>query len=389
MMFSPVAWLSALASEVRGRTAVAVARRRVSERLALAIACAAFACGAGAALAAEAPRDSVIAAPKGPIGGTAQADTSGRPPAPRADSLASVAADTASALPFKVEVAELIPAGARTALLIEPAGAATDAFGRIWIGDAAQHRVIRLDAQGRLLGQSGNLGSGAGELRRPAGVALLGTLHVAVLDLENRRVMSYDTNDRLQGTLVDFESPDLETALGRIEPRGIAGDRGGALYVADGERDRVLVFDVGGRYVRTIGGFGEGPGAFRELAGVAATRRGGVVTIERAHRRVQRLDPSGTAVASWSAGPDRAKRGAPPVLAIAVDDSSRVAVADEASGRVDLFDRDGRRLAEWRGTRPRALAFAPDGTLLVAEAGSGRLVRLRFAPALRPDRAEP
>jgi DNA-binding beta-propeller fold protein YncE len=199
-------------------------------------------------------------------------------------------------------------------------------------------------------------------------------------------VLSYDTNDRLQGTLVSFDDPELREALGRIEPRAIAGDRGGALIVVDAERDRLLVFDVHGRHVRTLGGFGEGPGSFRGLAGVAVTRRGGMVTIERTKRRVQRLDPSGTAAATWSAGTGDVRAG----LAIAVDDSSRIAVADEATGRIDLFDRDGRRLAVWRGsTRPRALAFAPDGTLLVAEAGPGRLVRLRIAPAPRPGRTTP
>jgi sugar lactone lactonase YvrE len=306
------------------------------------------------------------------------------------DSVARAARDSvnaADATPLRFEVAaELITDGVRTGMLIEPGGMTTDAFGRIWVTDGAQHRVMRLDAQGRLLGQTGALGSGEGELRRPEGVALLGTLHVAVLDLENRRVLSYDTNDRLQGTLVDFDAPDVREALGRVEPRGIAGDRGGALIVADSERDRLLVFDVHGRHVRTLGGFGEGPGSFRELAGVGATRRGGMVTIERPKRRVQRLDPSGTAAATWSAGPGEIRGG----VAIAVDDSLRVAIADEAGNRVDLFDRNGRKLATWRGAvRPRALAFAPDGTLLVAEAGPGRLVRLRIAPAPRPGRAEP
>ena len=61
---------------------------------------------------------------------------------------------------------------------------------------------------------------------------------------------------------------------------------------------------------------------------------------------------------------------------MAVDDSGRVAVADEASGNLWVFDAGGRLVASLRGLEgPRSLAFARDGTLLVAEAASGRVRR--------------
>ena len=71
------------------------------------------------------------------------------------------------------------------------------------------------------------------------------------------------------------------------------------------------------------------------------------------------------------------------MLPVAVDDSSRVAVADESGGRLWVFDDAGRVLAALAGlARPRALAFSPDGTLLVAEAGRGEV--RRFALERRP-----
>ena len=289
----------------------------------------------------------------------------------------SIVRQRSALMPFQlVAVAELIGNGVASGELVEPSGIVVDAFGHIYIGDAARHRVLRLDQAGAVLGQTGSLGSDEGELRRPGSVVLLGTLSVAVLDVENRRVLMYDVNDRLQGTLIDFDEASLRDVLGRVEPRSLAADFGRALYVADAERDRVLAFDFSGRLSRVIGGFGEAPGSFRELAAVAATRRGALITLERTRFRVQHLDAAGVPVTAWTFADSLAARGD---FAIAVDESLRVAVADGTAGTVGVWDRDGRRLASLAGLgRPRSLAFAPDGTLLIAEAALGRLRRFRL-----------
>ena len=132
------------------------------------------------------------------------------------------------------------------------------------------------------------------------------------------------------------------------------------------------MFDFSGRYLRTLGGLGTKPGASRGLAGVGVSRRAEIVTAERANARVQRLDAGGRVLAAWPI-PATGSWGRLPV---AVDDSGRVAVADEASGNLWVFDAGGRLVASLRGLEgPRSLAFARDGTLLVAEAASGRVRR--------------
>ena len=275
-----------------------------------------------------------------------------------------------------------VPASAGSGRVVEPAGVAADAFGRLYVTDAGSHRLVRYDARGAWLGEAGTLGSGAGQMRRPGAVTPLGTLGIAVLDRENRRVLSYDLFGRLLGTLIDLVAPELEDQLDRVDPVDLAADVGGAVYVADAERDRLLVFDFAGRYVRTVGGYGAKPGSFRGLTGVAAGRRGQMVTTERGNARVQTLDAGGRVLAAW---PLHVRPGAG-ALPVAVDDSSRVAVADERTGRLWVFDSAGRPLAAARGLRgPRGLAFARDGALLVAESGAG-LVR-RFV--LEPDPRAP
>lgn len=274
--------------------------------------------------------------------------------------------------------------GGRVPGLVEPSGIAIDAFGRFVVSDAASHRLLRFDKGGAWLGQVGSLGSDPGQLRRPIAVATLGSLGVAVLDRENRRVVSYDLFARRIGTLVDFAADALTAVTGRIDAVAMASDKGGALYLADAERDRILVFDFQGRYQREIGGYGTRPGAFRGLAAIATTARGELVACERGGRRVQQLDAGGRVVRAW---PLEVAPGRGP-LAVAVDDSSRVAVADGARGWLGVFDRNGRLWAEKRNlAQPGALAFAPDGTLLVAES-AGTIRRFALTSAAPAPRGE-
>ena len=327
-----------------------------------------------------------LAAPAAVPGGTPAApdSTPGAPPD-------TARAAAPAAMPLALREAGTLAGAPGAGRLEEPDGVATDAFGRVYVSDAALSSLQRWDAHGQWLDETGSLGSDPGFLRRPGAVARLGSLGVAVLDVENRRIVAYDVHLRLLSVLVDLQADALQSAEGHVTPVALAADRGGALYVADADRDRVLVFDFAGEFQRELGGFGAAPGAFTGLAGVAVTPRGELVTLERppagrrgappAGSRLQRLDTGGrpvwTAVAPpWSGG------GGGGALAVAVDDSARIAIADEAAGEVQLLAADGRPLARLAGlAAPRALAFAPDGSLLVAEAGAARVRRFAIRSA--------
>jgi hypothetical protein len=296
--------------------------------------------------AAAAVADSVKAA-------ASRADS---PAAPPADSLTRSSADSldanaSPALPGRLATADrsIDPEG-RGPRLVAPAGLTVDPFGRVVVSDAAAHRVVRYDRDGKWLDQEGALGSGLGQLRRPTTVVTLGSLGTAVLDKENRRIVSYDLLGRRLGVLVDLAAPALADQVGRVDAITLAADRGGALYVADAARDRILAFDFAGRFLREIGGFGTRSGAFRGLGALGATPRGEIVAAERGGQRVQQLDAGGRVVRAWplAVAPGRA------ALSLAVDDSARVAVADGASGRLWLFDPAGRLWAT--ASRERSLS---------------------------------
>lgn len=311
-------------------------------------------------------------------------------------SLLLLPAAHAAAEPLPGDSLRATPRDTLTTRLRRPAGVAVDAFGRITVADEEVHALQRFGADGTWLDGVGALGSEPAQFRRPGGIAVLGSLGLAVLDRDNRRVVAYDQHLRLIGVIADLAGDALSATLGRVDPVAITADAGGAVRVADGDRDRVLQFDFAGGLVSEVGGFGGRAGAFDGLAALAAAPGGGWVTLERAIRprrarrgepapgpvapraRLQWLDAEGrvrsTAWVTWALADERE-------AALAVDAQGRVAVANGASGEVRLLSADGRPLAAIAGLRqPSALAFGGDGALWVAETGAGRVRSFTFGP---------
>jgi sugar lactone lactonase YvrE len=295
---------------------------------------------------------------------------------------------------FRLERANFVARTPATPVA-EPSGVLVDAFGRVWVSDAALHKVMRFEASGRPLDETGALGSEPGQFRHPGALARVGALGVAVLDVENRRVTVYDHHLRLLSGVIDLAAPALEDRIGRVTPVGLTADRGGALYVADSERDRILVFDYSGAFQRELGGFGARAGGFSGLLAVAAGARGTLVTVERprgrarrgapadsatGRSRVQWLDAGGRVIATawtpaWAAGAGETG------LSLAVDDAGHVAIAAERSGELVVLSPDGVVLVREPGiTGPRALAFGDGGELFVAASGEARLLRFTLVP---------
>lgn len=164
------------------------------------------------------------------------------------------------------------------------------------------------------------------------------------------------------------------------QPRGIALDLDPfddrlSVYVVDSGNDRVQAFDADGGFLRSIGRSGR-----PETGGLASPRDAAVqgsllMVTDAGHQRVALFDPQSSAyLGEWTglAGP----------WGIAASPDGRIAVVENESSQVAIFQADGRRLATWGGfgegigqlNRPRGAVFSADGRLVVADRGNQRLV---------------
>ena len=171
--------------------------------------------------------------------------------------------------------------------LHDPAAAAIDDNGLIYVADTTAHRVVVLDRQGNVVRSWGRLGSDPGQFRGPTGIAV-----------------------------------------------------GDEVFVTDGGNDRVQVFDRDGVFRREWGGLGAEPGAFNGPAGIAIAGDAAFVA-DRGNDRIQVFDLDGELRASFGTevlnGP----------VDVALDGTGHVYVADADSNRVQRFRDNGTYVDGW------------------------------------------
>jgi len=164
-----------------------------------------------------------------------------------------------------------------------------------------------------------------------------------------------------------------------VFPHGIAIDKDDNIYVADangknGKGDVVVKFSPEGKVLMTLGhpGMpGEAPGYFDRPSAVAVAP-GGTIFVADGHggdsnARIVKISPDGKIVKTWG------KKGSGPgefnePHGIALDSAGRVFVADRVNSRIQIFDPDGKFLAEWKQFgRPSAVFIDENDVLYVAD----------------------
>lgn len=118
----------------------------------------------------------------------------------------------------------------------------------IYVGDESDGSV-RLFRAGR---EVGALGVGAGELLRPAGLAVLASGWVYVCDSVANTVAVYDDQGARRATIgpITGAPPGNDTLWGPSDV--VVDEAAGDVYVADYHHARVVVFNLAGSWMRTI-----------------------------------------------------------------------------------------------------------------------------------------
>jgi DNA-binding beta-propeller fold protein YncE len=195
---------------------------------------------------------------------------------------------------------------------------------------------------------------------------------------------------------------DPASPLGNPSHLAVAPD--GSIWVADADNNRFQIFAPDGSLREVWGASGAGEGEFDfttvgwsgyDEAAIAFAPDGSFYVTDTGNHRIQKFGPDRRFLTAWgSKGQESGQFDTP--IDLVVDGQGRVYVldsfrntavgADAETGAVQVFDGDGRFLAEWgeRGTEPGQMSnpfgigLDPDGTLLVAEFGGNRVQR--FTP---------
>jgi hypothetical protein len=177
------------------------------------------------------------------------------------------------------------PVGAGTLLL--PLNMAWGGDGLIYIVDSAREQVVILNTNADFIATLGEKGK-----NEPRDVALTAD-RIYVGDSMTHCVHVYDRQDRK----FLFDIPSAENAQDKkqalYQPGNLALDADGRLYVSDIGAFRVQVYDRDGKFLRTIGGYGDNPGEFARPKGVAVDRQNWVYVVDAAEQVVQMFNQDG------------------------------------------------------------------------------------------------
>lgn len=160
------------------------------------------------------------------------------------------------------------------------------------------------------------------------------------------------------------------------EPRGLATDGRGNLYVADTKNNRIQVFDSNGRFVRSLGAPGSGDGQLKEPCGVAVGADGTVVVADTWNHRIARFGGDG----SWLGAFVDEERGFFGPRSVVLS-GGFLFVADTGNKRIVKFDEVGKRVSEWgepgagpgQFVEPVGLTVDGAGHIYVADTGNHRV----------------
>ena len=300
-------------------------------------------------------------------------------------------------------------AGSGEGQLSFPRQLAVDKDGKIYAAEEFNHRVSVFNPDGTFAFSIGKEGTQPGEFERPSGVAIGPSGNIYVADTWNYRVQvfnpkgEYITSWGQKGELGSGAPAEPNDAF--WGPRAIAVDASEQVYVADTGNKRVRVYSKDGQYLRDIGSGGSGNGQLDEPSGLAISPDGKLYVADTWNRRISvfTLDglpanifptTGGQLVNNFRVRGWAEDLGNRPYLAV---DPTRnlLYVTDPDAGRVLIYDASGtgQCIASFGQLNRESqdntqfasvggVAVSPSGDVIVADAGSGRL--LRFAPYERP-----
>ncbi|MGH9364501.1 MAG: glycosyltransferase family 39 protein [Thermoanaerobaculia bacterium] len=119
------------------------------------------------------------------------------------------------------------------------------------------------------------------------------------------------------------------------------------------------------------------PGSFEQPRGLATDAQGNVYVADFGHHRIQKLSSTLRPLKAWgSRGSAAGQFNQPSAVAVAPD--GRIFVADTWNSRIQVLSPEGEPLAQWRADfyGPRGLALDGRGGVYVADTGNNRVVHL-------------
>lgn len=310
---------------------------------------------------------------------------------------------------------------ATSARLNAPKGVTLDSSGNVYIADTNNHRIRKIDTSGNIstfagTGTSGSTGDGAAataaRLNFPQSVAFDSSGNLYIADTSNQKIRKIDTNGTITtfaGTTSGNTGDGFAATLAKLSnPRGLAFDSSGNLYIADTSNHRIRKVNTSGiisTFAGTTNGFsGDGGLAtaaqFSSPQGISVDSSGNVYVTDTANHRLRKIATDGnistlagsTSGFSGDGGLATSAQLASPVSTYP-DSSGNLYIGDtsnfrlrkiDTSGNISTvagtglsnFGGDGGSATNAQFSTPQGIAVDSSGNIYIADSGHHRIRKI-------------
>ena len=209
---------------------------------------------------------------------------------------------------------------------------------------------------------------GEGVIFDSHGISIDAQDRVWVVDRDAHEVVAFDMNGKPALKLGERHQPRWAEPFNHPTRAAVAAD--GEIYVADGYGNaRVHRFSPQGRLLASFREVGHGPGQFMTPHSVIVDRQDRVLVCDRENDRVQVFDRAGSWLMDW--------RGLCRPMDLLERDDGAILVSDQVPS-FTAFAPDGERLGRARPSLngSHGVALAPDGAIYLAEIDPSSVTKL-------------
>lgn len=200
----------------------------------------------------------------------------------------------------------------------------------------------------------GTQGAAIGQFNNPKNIAIDSRGNIFVADSDNGRIQKFDSSGKF---LLAWGTRSPENVIGPREtfnqPWGIAVDAQGNIFVADTWNHRIQKFDSNGKFLTTWGENGDTrgvaqaePSKFYGPRAIAMDPQGNLYVTDTGNKRVLKFSSDGAPLAQYGGlGTENGQFQEP--VGIAVDAQGNIFVADTWNQRIQKFDKNFTFVTQW------------------------------------------